>query len=1004
MAGPVVFIAVQNGTTFDAMSMGPSDLDALSLVSRGARRASGNALPLRCYNCNQPVFPKQPEARAAHFAHYPGTACNPALERLVTRHRVAVNAIVEAARNVGWHAETESVLGTRRADVMAEKDGRRVVFEVQLSSQTRAVHNERTREYEGAGAEVVWLLAEYLARVSGLAGTTAALEFIPPDDKPHVLKREGAENRRNSIGDFVTQVLTTPPHRAREQPHRSQLAAAGTTPVRLAARRGDANPTPGSATRTDLIDLGIDPRVADLLASQGIESLYPPQEEAWAALKDGDNVLVAIPTASGKSLIAYLAMLHRFIATGKKALYIVPLRALASEKYDELKAFASLGLKVGIATGDLDERDPKLGKFDVIVCTSEKADALLRHRTPWVQDIGCVVADELHLIHDPGRGPTLEVLLTRFRAVIPDAQIVGLSATIANAPAVAEWLGAKLVTSTWRPVDLKLGTYLGNSLEFLPPSGEKRFLEMGGDPVASLVEDAIAAGGQCLVFVSTRKSAEAQAKRLAGTVGALLDAEALAELEEMVKQLDDGGEGSPTTKRLQLLCKKGACYHTAGLDAKQRRFVETAFREGKLKVLCATPTLAAGVNTPARRVIIRDWRRFQMGAGSVPLPVMEVHQMMGRAGRPRYDPYGEAVLLAKSDEEREMLVEGYLLGQPEPVSSKLAADAALRIHTLASVAGGYCDSFRGLRAFMEHTFWAQETDSWIIEERLDDVVWFLEDNGFLERDGGLLKATLFGRRTSDLYIDPLSALRMRQALEGPGAPTTFGLLEVIAGCPDVYPLYLRKSDEWVQERFWEHEDDFLVPDDLRDLEQAMSYTKTALLLSDWANELHLQDIEERYQIGPGDVRQRVDTSQWLVHAFRELARALKPDWQQNLSELGIRLEAGVKAELLPLLRLDGVGRIRARTLFDAGFKRPANLKGTPVARLAGLRGIGPVLARRLLKQVGDDPDKEPAPTAAPAPAPASAPPLPGDEAPTDAAATPPKPDNGQVSLFGFDRS
>ncbi len=749
-----------------------------------------------------------------------------------------------------------------------------------------------------------------------------------------------------------------------------------------------------------LVDLGIDRRVAEHLAAQGIESLYPPQEEAWQAVRGGGNVLVAIPTASGKSLIAYLAILHRYLATGKKSLYIVPLRALASEKYDELKAFASLGIKVGIATGDLDERDPKLGKFDVIVCTSEKADALLRHRTPWVQDIGCVVSDELHLIHDAGRGPTLEVLLTRFRAVIPDAQIVGLSATIANARAVAQWLGAQLVTSTWRPVDLKLGTYLGNALEFQPPAAEKRFLEAGGDPVASLVEDAIAQGGQCLVFVSTRKLAEAQAKRLAGPVGALLDSAALAELEDAVKALDDGGEGSPTTKRLQLLCKKGVCYHTAGLDAKQRRFVEAAFRQGKLKVLCATPTLAAGVNTPARRVIIRDLRRFQMGVGSVPLPVMEVQQMMGRAGRPRYDPYGEAVLLAKSDEEREAVVETYLHGESEPITSKLAAESALRIHTLASVAGGYCDSFDGLRAFMEHTFWAQETESWIIEERLDDVVWFLEDNGFLERDGGKLRATLFGKRTSDLYIDPLSALRMRQALEGPGAPTTFGLLEVIAGCPDVWPLYLRKSDEWVQERFWEHEEDFLVQDDLRDLEQAMSFTKTALLLSDWANELHLQDLEERYQIGPGDVRQRVDTSQWLVHAFRELARALKPTWQQGLSELGVRLEAGVKAELLPLLRLDGVGRIRARTLFNAGFRKPADLKGAPVARLAGLPGIGPVLAKRLLRQVGDKPsagEETPAdPEGAQDEAAGAA-----KQADSGDATPEGKPDRGQMSLFGF---
>ncbi|MGB0652161.1 MAG: DEAD/DEAH box helicase [Thermoplasmatota archaeon] len=737
-----------------------------------------------------------------------------------------------------------------------------------------------------------------------------------------------------------------------------------------------------------LADLGMDPRVAAVLEDQGIQELYPPQVEAWQALRGGGNVLVAVPTASGKSLVAYLAILHRWLATGKKALYIVPLRALASEKHEELQAFKELGLKVGLATGDLDERDPRLGRFDVIVCTSEKADSLLRHRTSWVDDIGCVVADELHLIHEPKRGPTLEVILSRFRGLLPDAQIVGLSATVTNAAQVARWLGADLVHSTWRPVDLRLATYHGNALEFWQPHGEKRELEAGGDPVVGLVEDAIDQGGQALVFVSTRRSAEAQAKRLAGPVAAKLNAEELAALEEAVGELAKGsGDDVPSNvKALQLLVKRGASYHTAGLDSAQRRFIEDAFRRGLIKVLCATPTLAAGVNTPARRVIIRDLRRFEAGYGNVPLPVMEVQQMMGRAGRPRYDPYGEAVLLAKSAEERDAIVETYLLGESEPVTSKLAGEGPLRIHTLASIAGGYCATFAELRAWLESTFWAAETDTWILEERLEDVLWFLEDNGFVERDGGQLRATLFGKRTSDLYIDPASALRLREAL-GSARPkaTDMGLLTAVAGCPEVFPLYLRKADDWVQERYWELEGEWLVDD--RDMEAAMSFAKTALLLRDWMNEVPQRDMEERYQIGPGDVRLRLDTARWLVHAFRELARAFRADWQAHLAEIGVRLESGVKKELLPLLKLRNVGRVRARTLHAAGFHTPDALKGAPVARLAALAGVGDRIARDLLRQVGDDPDV----------APKEQPPAPKANPDEDDGA-PPTPDNGQASL------
>ncbi len=698
---------------------------------------------------------------------------------------------------------------------------------------------------------------------------------------------------------------------------------------------------------------GLDERVRAIMNEQGITSLYPPQEEAWRSIEGGGNTVVAIPTASGKSLVAYMAILHRWLTTGKKALYIVPLRALASEKFDELRAFRDLGLKVAIATGDLDESqktDKRLGAHDVIVCTSEKADSLLRHRTGWVHDIGCVVADEVHLLNDPNRGPTLEVLLTRFRAVIPEAQLVGLSATIQNARELSEWLDAALVTSDWRPVDLRVGTYFGNNLDILKQ--EPRAIEAGGDPVTSLVEDGIQQGGQCLVFVSTRRSAEAQATRLAGPVRALLDAEALATLEEATRPLEEGDVGA-TAKKLHKLCRAGVAYHTAGLDAKQRRFVEDAFRKGLLKVLCATPTLAAGVNTPARRVIGRDMTRFEAGHGVRPLPVMEVHQMMGRAGRPRYDPYGEAILLAKDPEMKETLVEEYLLGASEPVTSKLAADAALRIHALASVAGGYCKTQEELAAFFGHTFWAQQTQDWIVRDRLEDTVWFLEENGFLETDGGQLRATLFGQRTSDLYIDPLSALRMRQAMASDEAPTPFGILHVLSGCPDVYPLYLRKDDAWVQQLYYDRFPRLLIGDE--DPEDAFSHTKTAALLDDWIEERTMQELEERFGIGPGDIRLRVDTAKWMLHAFRELCRALKDEWLAPLQDMTLRLEHGIRGELLPLIRLKGVGRIRARSLHRAGFHTPNKLKGTDPSALAKLPGIGDKLAMDLLRQVGDDP-------------------------------------------------
>jgi len=195
----------------------------------------------------------------------------------------------------------------------------------------------------------------------------------------------------------------------------------------------------------------------------GILELYPPQEECIKkGMLAGKNMLVAIPTASGKTLVAEMAM-HHHIGAGGKCLYIVPLKALASEKFEE---FGNKGVRVGIATGDFDRRDDKLGANDIIVATSEKVDSLLRNSTQWIADITLLVIDEIHLIDSDGRGPTLEMVIAKMRFRNPAMQVIGLSATIGNPEKLAGWLEAALVTSNWRPVDLRQGVFCNDRIHF----------------------------------------------------------------------------------------------------------------------------------------------------------------------------------------------------------------------------------------------------------------------------------------------------------------------------------------------------------------------------------------------------------------------------------------------------------------------------------------------------------------------------------------------------------
>jgi helicase len=194
-------------------------------------------------------------------------------------------------------------------------------------------------------------------------------------------------------------------------------------------------------------------------------SLTPIQEKAvLAGLLEHKSLLICAPTASGKTLIGSMAIAN--VLEKGKALYVVPLKALANEKHKEFqKLLENTVYKPMMSIGDIDSPSPYLSKYDLIILTSEKLDSLLRHKVNWIHDIKTVIVDEIHLLNDPTRGPTLEIILTLLKSII-NPQIIGLSATIGNPKELAKWLDAQLVIDNWRPVELKQGIHLEGKTEF----------------------------------------------------------------------------------------------------------------------------------------------------------------------------------------------------------------------------------------------------------------------------------------------------------------------------------------------------------------------------------------------------------------------------------------------------------------------------------------------------------------------------------------------------------
>ncbi|WP_445474595.1 ATP-dependent DNA helicase [Methanococcoides methylutens] len=702
-------------------------------------------------------------------------------------------------------------------------------------------------------------------------------------------------------------------------------------------------------------ELDIPEDIIRFYEDSGIKELYPPQAEAVDnGLLEGKNLLAAIPTASGKTLLAELAML-KAIRNGGKALYIVPLRALASEKFDRFRELAPFGIKVGISTGDFDSRDEWLGANDIIVATSEKTDSLLRNGTSWMEEITTIVVDEVHLLDSKNRGPTLEVTITKLMRLNPDCQIIALSATVGNAREMADWLDAALVLSEWRPTDLHEGVFFGEAINF--PGKQKKIERRDKDNATNLVLDTIIEGGQCLVFESSRRNCTGFAKTASNKVGKLLGSDVRGKLAQMADEVESTGE-TDTARVLANCIRKGVAFHHAGLNSSHRKIVEDGFRQNLIKVISSTPTLAAGLNLPARRVVIRNYRRFDSNFGMQPIPVLEYKQMAGRAGRPHLDPYGESVLLAKEYAEFEQLLENYVEADAEDIWSKLGTENALRTHVLSTIVNGFASDRAELMEFMGATFFAFQQDTWSLEDVIDDCIEFLADNDMIVKnetpESISLSSTQLGKLVSMLYIDPMSGAKIVDGLKKAVNVTDITLLHLICSTPDMRQLYMRSGDYVkINDFVMSHSDDFIeVPNQFKeiDYEWFLGEVKTAMLLDEWICEIPADDITQHFNVGEGDIHALADTAEWLMHATTKLAELIGVKYSSYARGLEKRIHYGASPELMELVGIRGVGRVRARKLYKAGFVSLAELKKAEYSVLSKL--VGPNVAANILSNIG----------------------------------------------------
>ncbi len=699
-----------------------------------------------------------------------------------------------------------------------------------------------------------------------------------------------------------------------------------------------------------LVDYGLPNVVVGALKKRGIRSLNPVQTEAVKkGLLSGRNLVVASPTASGKTLIGELALV-RTALKGGMGLYLVPLRALASEKYDEFKNWQEVGLRIGISTGDYESPGEYLARYNIVVATYERFDSLLRLRPRWLNRIRTIVIDELHMIGDPERGPVLEMIIARLRNT--GVQVVGLSATINNADVLAEWLEGELVRSDWRPVKLVEGAFdrRRHTIVFVDGRKEKVVHRLGSSAL-SIALHSVERGIQVLVFVNNRRKAEEWAFRLSEHMNILAHLIDKNRLEELLSKLSE----SPSKKEremLEKLIRKGIAYHHAGLTNIARKVVEEAFRERIVKAVFATPTLAAGVNLPARRVLVSIKRYDPYRRRMVGIPVFEYKQMAGRAGRPMYDDIGEAIIYdATSISEASK----YIRGEPEPVVSRLNNERSLRIHTLSLIATGQAQSIKELiKVYKETLFFKQYGSTRYLENLLDNIVDELIDWDMVRYSSGVLEPTRIGMLTAITYLDPLSVHRYFSLVkDGAGA---FYLLHLIAYTPDYLrskPYINYKVVDYLEPEAWDLAEEGVIPEPPQDEFEYQLWLQAfvqAKMLHDWINEVSEDIIVSKYSVGPGDIYSARDTAAWIASGLSRIERQRNPDIADKLEKLSMRLEYGVKEDALELVKIEGIGRVRARVLLSHGIRSIRDLAKLTVEELSKLPTFGPKISETVIRE------------------------------------------------------
>ena len=692
---------------------------------------------------------------------------------------------------------------------------------------------------------------------------------------------------------------------------------------------------------------------------------------------DGSSLLAVAPTSAGKTFIGEMAG-AKAVAEGRKAVFLLPYRALTNEKYEDFEALYGerLGMRVIRCTGGYSDDVSHFvkGKYDFAFLTYEMFLGLSVSVPASLHKIGLVVVDEAQFITDPTRGIAVELMLTNLLAARErgaEPQLLALSAVIGDINHFDEWLGCDTLVTKERPVPLVEGVLdRSGTFQYIDAEGSEQMSQLlparsirqrkkrksSQDVIVPLAQQLVGNGEKILIFRNTKGSAAGCANYLANELG-------LPPASEAIERLP-GRDQSSTSESLRRALKGGTALHTGNLTREERTVVEEAFREagGPVHALAATTTVAAGVNTPASTVIIAE-HTFYTDDGRQDFTVGEYKNMAGRAGRLGIEDRGRSVLLASSAVERRQLFEQYVRGEPEPVRSSFAPGDLptwiLRllaqvdriptgevVRLLARTYGGYLQRRQGAD-------WRGK-----MTDRLEELLGRMQRRDLVEEDRGEVRLSLLGQACGESNLSFEDAMDLISILEGeaPRTVTAERLMAILQRLSEdvvgYTSLYKRGSSK--KEAAWQREvTRYYGRDVTRMLQRGASNRyehwgrcKRAAILWEWTRGYPTREIEKKYSVTPyggsvgaGDIRRFADRTRFHLRSAFDIADVLLlgegPD-EKVVDRLLRQLEVGLPAGALGLLDLPlRLTRGEYLALHEAGFEQAEEVRKAPTSGLSG---------------------------------------------------------------------